>query len=136
MASVSIITLTRDRMQKLQRCLKHLIPQLMAGDEILVVDTGSNDGTSEHFSKWRQMGVRCVLCDGEGSWAQIRNFGERAARGSIITFLDDDCVPCDGWLERGRAAIAEADAVGGTVQPTGVGAFPSWWHPEMGWMVG
>ncbi len=37
--------------------------------------------------------------------AAARNAGWRAARGDIIAFTDDDCVPAPGWLAAGVAAF-------------------------------
>lgn len=50
------------------------------------------------------------------SWA--RNEGIRQARGDLIAFTDDDCVPPVDWLERLIAAIDKHDAAvaGGTYQ--------------------
>lgn len=49
--AVSVIILTRDRLPKLQVCLDRLLPQLSAEDEIILIDTGSADGTVEFYSQ-------------------------------------------------------------------------------------
>ncbi len=48
--------------------------------------------------------------------AAARNLGWRMARGAIIAFTDDDCLPEPGWLAHGCAAIYSGlDAVSGQV---------------------
>ena len=136
MATLTVITLTRNRLEKVRRLIDRLLPQLAAGDEILLIDTGSTDGTRERLAELNNPAIRSVYYDGPGSWAEMRNFGVRHAAGDTIAFLDDDCLPDPDWVARGKAALGDADAVGGMVRPLGIYAFPRWWHPEMAWMVG
>lgn len=50
--------------------------------------------------------------------AGARNAGWRAARGQIIAFTDDDCLPEHDWLRAGVEAMSQADAaVGRTIVP-------------------
>jgi glycosyltransferase involved in cell wall biosynthesis len=51
----------------------------------------------------------CPLCscDREPWPAAARNVGWRAARGEIIAFTDDDCLPDPGWLRAGLAAFTD-----------------------------
>jgi GT2 family glycosyltransferase len=49
-----------------------------------------------------------------------RNVALAEAHGSVIVFLDDDCVPCDGWLETLLAPLSDpaVDGVMGAVRLT------------------
>ena len=136
MASVSVIILTRDRLAKLRRCLDCLEPQLAPGDEVVVIDTGSEDGTLEAFSN--QAPPWLVLCpfEGQGSWAEARNFGMQKAGNTWVAFLDDDCYADPDWMDRGRAGLESCDALGGLVEPHAIEQWPEDWSPEMGWLVG
>lgn len=71
--------------------------------EVLVCDDGSTPPLAERVSvKDRPFSVRFLRADNAGP-ATARNRGLREARGAIIAFTDDDCLPDPDWLE----AVAE-----------------------------
>lgn len=146
MADVSIIILTRDRIDKLRRCLACLAPQIRGGDEVLIIDSGSKDGTIEAFAQVSGEApgadlasmrfIRFIQFEGEGSWAEVRNLGIDRAANPLLAFLDDDCYPGEGWIEAGRSALEDRDACGGLVVPDAIESWPPWWDLRMGWLVG
>jgi len=79
-------------------CLRALQSQLMSKDcfEVIVVDDGSSDATSEVAESF---GVRCVRQPNGGA-PSARNAGIRAATGRWIAFTDADCVPSRHWLAK------------------------------------
>lgn len=94
--SVSIIIPTFNGASRIANCLEALLPQTAAIDaEILVVDDGSTDGTAGVVSRYSS--VRLVSQANAGP-AAARNRGALEAKGSIILFTDDDCVPTSDWL--------------------------------------
>ncbi|MGC9123945.1 MAG: glycosyltransferase family 2 protein [Thermoplasmata archaeon] len=46
---ISIVIPTKNRLNDLKRCLDSLILQLSAEDEIIVIENGSSDGTSDYL---------------------------------------------------------------------------------------
>jgi ADP-heptose:LPS heptosyltransferase/GT2 family glycosyltransferase len=141
MATLSVITLTCNRLAHLEKLWEALRTQLGPADEWLLLDTGATDATPDVFANHADPRIRYLRHDSTGgSWAEARNAGMRAARGTLLAFLDDDCLPLADWAARGKAQLLEidggCDAVGGMVRPRGIKAFPGWWHPGMGWMVG
>jgi len=132
----SVVVLTRNRLRQLERCLQSLRAQSYRDFEVVVVDTGSTDGTPDWLRREAPLeGLRLIEIEG-GSFAGARNQGVEAARGEWIAFLDDDCMAAANWLD-GLADVAQrCDAVGGLALPAQSLPLPSWWHSEMGWLVG
>ena len=94
--SLSLCMIVRDEEQMLPRCLAAVAG---AVDEIVIVDTGSNDATIEIA---RSFGARVIEHEWSGSFAQARNVSFDAARGDWLIYLDADevLVPEDGALLR------------------------------------
>jgi GT2 family glycosyltransferase len=107
----TVIIATCNRYANLQQSLTRL--QTMAGVEgaweILVVDNGSTDATPQvvrEFAATSPIPVRYVFEGGRGKSAAL-NAGVRNARGEIIAFTDDDCLPDRFWLKN---VLAEFEA--------------------------
>ena len=108
--SVSIIIPTFNGAARIGKCLEALAPQ--AGPinaEILVVDDGSSDATGEVVSRYP--GVRLISQSNAGP-AAARNRGALEAKGTIILFTDDDCVPTCEWLAAMIRPFEDPDVVG------------------------
>lgn len=108
----SIVVATRDRPQRLRACLDLLRDQ--GADELLVVDDGSRDEAAVAAAA-RTAGARLVRQPPSGV-ATARNTGVAHARGDLLLFTDDDCVPSSDWA----TALAQrlrsgADVVAGPV---------------------
>jgi Glycosyl transferase family 2 len=77
--------------------------------EVVVVDNGSTDGTSEVA---RSCGARVLIRPGV-SVAALRNAGTAAASGAVLAFLDADCVPARDWLMNAVRSLHEGAGVTG-----------------------
>ncbi len=75
----------------------------------MVVDDGSTDETASRVR--RTPGVRLISQANAGP-AAARNHGAREARGSIILFTDDDCVPMPGWIDAMLAPFEDPQVIG------------------------
>jgi glycosyltransferase involved in cell wall biosynthesis len=94
--SASIIIPTFNGASRIGKCLDALLPQTVGSDaEILVVDDGSSDGTASVVARYA--GVRLISQANAGP-AAARNRGALEAKGTIVLFTDDDCVPMADWL--------------------------------------
>ena len=108
--SASIIIPTFNGASRIGKCLDSLSSQTTGLDvEILVVDDGSTDNTGAVVGGYPF--VRLIGQANAGP-AAARNRGALAARGKILLFTDDDCVPMPGWLDRMLAPFADPDVVG------------------------
>jgi glycosyltransferase involved in cell wall biosynthesis len=96
---ISVIVAAFDDCENLLRCLESLRRQTQAPDqrEVIVVDDGSTDGTSEAISE-RFPEVRLLRQENAGPDA-ARNAGVSVARGEILAFIDSDCTAPPEWLD-------------------------------------
>ena len=107
---VSIIIPTFNGGARIHNCLDALLKQLDGlNAEILVVNDGSTDDTIEVVKPYPK--VRLITQANAGP-AAARNRGAAEARGAIILFTDDDCVPMHDWLNAMLAPFEDPEVVG------------------------
>ena len=99
---LTVVVCTLNRRDKLAQCLNAL-SQLSCREpwQLVVVDNGSADGTLEWLRLWSGDpggGWPDVIHEPRRGTSRARNAGIRASRGSIVAFIDDDCVVTDGYL--------------------------------------
>jgi GT2 family glycosyltransferase len=108
--SVSIIIPTFNGGSRIGNCLDALLKQISRQDaEILVVNDGSTDNTTDIVGRYP--GVRLIHQANSGP-AAARNQGAREAKGTIILFTDDDCVPTPDWLCSMVIPFDDPDVIG------------------------
>lgn len=91
--------------------IQSILPQLSAGDELLVSDDGSTDGTVEAIRALQSPLIR--LIDGAHQHSPIANFEHalRHAKGDIIFLADQDDKWLDGKVKTMVEALADCDCV-------------------------
>lgn len=113
---VSVIIPARDAADTIGDLVRDVQAQATQGRalEVLVVDDGSRDDTADVATA---AGARVVRLDEGGNPAIARNRGVLAARGDLLVFIDADCRPEPGWLERLLAGYETGAAVvGGSLE--------------------
>ena len=96
--SFSLILIATNYYQDVKRCIKSIISSCSAYDlEIIIVDNGSTDGTSEKLDKLQQKHphIKLIHCDHQLGDAQAKNIGLKQSLGHIILMLDT-CVELKG----------------------------------------
>ena len=113
---VSIVIPTFNRQRSLVRCLS----RLPADVEVIVVDDGSCDGTSEAVSKIDHPKLTYLRQEHSGP-AAARNYGLSVATSRYVAFTDDDCIPTPSWpwplIRRLDQEGTDVAGVGGRVLP-------------------
>jgi glycosyltransferase involved in cell wall biosynthesis len=115
---VSVVIPTRDRAEHLPRLFDGLRRQTLDADsfEVIVVADGASPATHAVLAGEVARGgpqLRVVTRAHAGGPGAARNAGWRAARGKLIAFTDDDCVPTPGWLGTGLNAARPLTLVQG-----------------------
>ena len=90
MPTVSVIIPTCNRVDSLKQAVDSALNQTYRDFEIVVVNDGSTDRTSEYLSALNNPLLRyCEFAENRGG-SSARNEGINKARGSLVAFLDDD----------------------------------------------
>ncbi|MBC3794300.1 glycosyltransferase family 2 protein [Spirosoma utsteinense] len=119
----SVVIPTHQHPAFLLKCLDALGRQRLARNqfEIIVVDDGDSSSTATAVALFSRqvvqsggtLEVRYLAQTEPLGFAAARNRGWRAARGRVIAFIDDDCLPQPDWLlsastsfQRGAQVVA------------------------------
>lgn len=118
---LSLILATRNRAAGLRELLAALGAQSPELDwELVVVDNGSTDGTSDWLRAQAFERPMSVLSEPQPGKSRALNLGIAHARGRLLAFTDDDVTPATGWLAAFVSAAARhpsANVFGGRIVP-------------------
>ncbi len=108
---VSVLIPVHNDTGRLTQCLRALEGQTYPTDwyEVIVVDNASDEPVAPALSAFPH--ARGAYEAQRSSYA-ARNTGIAVARGDVLAFTDSDCLPAPDWLERGVAALANAENCG------------------------
>jgi glycosyltransferase involved in cell wall biosynthesis len=97
---ISVVIPTYNRAALLGRAIASVLAQTYPHLELIVVDDGSNDGTSGVVGAFRDPRVRFLGRPRNDGVSRARNAGIRIAAGEWVAFLDSDDEWLPGKLER------------------------------------
>ena len=108
-SAVSIVIPVWNRWELTHACLASLAPTLRPGDEVIVVDNGSEDATGAELARlpW----VRTITNPTNRGFAAACNQGAALAAGGTIVFLNNDTLLPAGWLDALLAPFADPAVV-------------------------
>lgn len=86
---VSVIIPTYNEEKDILECLESLDKQSFKDFEVIVVDDGSTDNTSEKLKKAKSTSLKVITQEHKGPGAG-RNKGAKLAKGKILVFVDAD----------------------------------------------
>jgi glycosyltransferase involved in cell wall biosynthesis len=131
---------TRNRARDVIETLSAVAPQLAHGDELVVVDDGSDNGSAFIVSDWinRHLPLARFVATPFGGLSAARNAALATARNRAVCFIDDDATPCEGWIATLRDAWSTASSdiavIGGPIRP-GWETRPPWLQDELLYVV-
>ncbi len=96
--AISVIMPTRNRSELLSRAIASVFAQTYPDFELVVIDDGSSDDTTELLESISDRRLRPLRIDHSGVGA-ARNAGLGEATGALIAYLDDDNLMHPGWLK-------------------------------------
>lgn len=105
---VSVIVPTFNANGRIANCIKSILSQKFDEFEVIVVNDGSTDSTAEIAKK---SGAKVFSKINQGP-AIARNFGAQKAKGSILVFIDDDCITEKNWLSEMVLPFEDKNVVG------------------------
>ena len=112
--TVSVIIPVYNVKDYLSECIDSVSRQTYSNIEILIIDDGSTDGSSEICERYRQNDYRIIYLKKENRGAaEARNIGIDSAKGEWITFCDSDDILSPTYIERmlGKAESSGAEIV-------------------------
>lgn len=135
-ASVVICAYSDRRWADLNEALDAVASQSQQPHETIVV-IDHNPRLAARVAEVRD-DVRVVENVSRRGLAAARNVGVRAAKGSVVVFLDDDAVPDTTWLTSLIDAYDDENVlgVGGAIDSDWLITRPNWFPREFEWVVG
>jgi N-acetylglucosaminyl-diphospho-decaprenol L-rhamnosyltransferase len=112
--SLSVLVVTYDSGEAVLETLRAAGGQLRPGDELVVVDNASRDGTAERIASALPE-ARVIRAERNLGFAEGANRAAARARGELLLLLNPDAVPQPGTLEAMRAGSARWDVWQGLV---------------------
>jgi GT2 family glycosyltransferase len=109
---VSIIILTKDKVELLSQCLKSIETSTYRNYEIIIVD---HDSTSESKQYFKSLPYKVIPYSGVYNFSKMNNLAAKEALGDVYCFLNNDTeVITHNWMEilSGFACQPDIGAVG------------------------
>ena len=88
---VTIIVPVYNVEKYMDKCVESIVNQTYKNLEIILVDDGSNDGSSEKCDEWEKKDKRIqVIHKQNGGLSDARNVGIKQSHGKYLSFVDSD----------------------------------------------
>ena len=93
---VTVVIPTYNRVDLVQQAIASVISQTYTNWELIIVDDGSDDGTSDAIIAMNDIRIKVLKMRHFGNIALLRNIGVKGGTGEWLAFLDSD----DIWIPR------------------------------------
>ncbi|MFH1663422.1 MAG: glycosyltransferase family A protein, partial [archaeon] len=96
----SIIILTFNRQEVIEKTLKGMLKLDYPKYEVIVINDGSKDETKKVLEKFKnEKKITVVNNEKEKGPCGARNQGIKMAKNDFVIVMDDDCIPEKKWLK-------------------------------------
>ena len=106
--SISVVIVAFNSRSELEDTLPAVAAELVEGDELIVVDNASEDGSAEATASLAPQARVIALSENLG-FAEGSNWGASQSKGDLIVFLNPDARPLPGFGEAIRRPAARED---------------------------
>src|SRR5215210_3147886 len=103
---MSVLLVTYNERALVERCLPHLLTQLREGDELIVADNDSTDGTADAVARLAP-GATLIRMQRNAGYMPACNAAAERSRGDILLTLDADVIPAPGFCDAIRRPAVE-----------------------------
>ena len=104
--SLSVLVVTYNERELVERCLPPLVAQLREGDELIVADNASTDGTVAAVERAAPAATVIQMPANDGYMPACNAAAERAS-GDVLITLDADVIPAPGFCDAIRRPVEE-----------------------------
>lgn len=100
--NLSIVTISFNQGRFLRECIESVASQKRPGDQYIVVDPGSTDGSRELITGWGRSHIDDVVLEPDNGPADGLNKGFARARGDLLCYVNADDRLLPGALDYAR----------------------------------
>ena len=116
-ALISVVVCSYNGAARIEACLESLLNLNDESYEVVVIDDGSSDGTSEvaqsFLSRFEEQGIEFRIITQENKGLSVaRNRGAEIGGGELIAYTDDDARPDQDWLKWLRVGFQAGEEIG------------------------
>ncbi|MDG6998118.1 MAG: glycosyltransferase [Nitrososphaerota archaeon] len=121
--TVSVVIVTYNSENTIERCLHSLFRQSMISNQVVVVDGGSSDSTIRIVNEMKEKSPFpiSVIIEAGKTRGRCRNVGLEHCSGNFVAFLDSDCEAPFDWINNIVTAFRNSEesirGVGGPYVP-------------------
>lgn len=111
MSGVSVVIPVKNGIETIKKCIDGILSQTINVSEIVVVDSGSTDGTLQLLKQYGKVKLIEIL-PGDFNHGETRNLGFSHTVGDVIVYTVQDAWPVnEHWLEHLIAPLKDKDIV-------------------------
>lgn len=109
---ISVVIPVKNEVAKIKACLDGILSQTIPVKEIIVVDSGSTDGTLEILNQYKEVTL-IEIPSKEFNHGATRNLGVQYTTGEFVVLTVGDAKPCNNtWIEELLKGFVDEEVAG------------------------